>query len=166
MKTWLKGSALGGALALSAGMAWEAGHYLVHSAPPSTVAVQRPLTAFPVDPSWVLSGEPHFRSTETVRTPDGSAYSGLWACDGPSTFQWTFGLDETVHVLEGQVDVTYNGHRFTLRPGDTATFHAGTQAVWHVPEHLKKAYTLHHPGRLALLWRKLFPVEVALPSKV
>lgn len=165
MKTWIKGSALGGALVLSAGMAFEAGHYLFYAVPPSTVAVQRPLAEFPVDPSWVLSGTPRFRAAETARNPDGSAHSGLWACDGPSTFEWTFGLDETVHLLEGQVDVSYQGHRYTLRPGDTATFHAGTKAVWHVPQYAKKSYVLHHPGRLALLLRKLFPVEVSPPGQ-
>lgn len=85
---------------------------------------------------------------------------GLWAGDGPSTFRWTFDLDETVHVLEGQVQVDYLGHRFTLSPGEVAHFRAGTQAVWHVPQYLKKAYVLHDPGRVVRWWRQHITAEL------
>lgn len=159
MKKILIGTGLGVFLALSGVTAFEAGRYLVRSAPPSTESVGRPLTGFSVDPSWIRSGTPNFRATETVRSPDGETITGLWACDGPSFFEWTFGLDETVHLLEGEVTVDYLGRQFTLRPGDTATFHAGTRAVWTVHQYAKKSYTLHHPGRLVLLWRRLFPSE-------
>ena len=64
-------------------------------------------------------------------------------------------MDETVHLLEGLVEVDYQGRKFTLRPGDTATFHAGTRAVWHIPQNAKKAYTLYQPPRLVALWRRL-----------
>ena len=142
-------AALGGLAAI------DAARYVSRAAGPSAEPVHRPLTGFSVDPSWVKSGTPNFRATETVRSPDGKSISGLWACDGPTVFEWTFGLDETVHLLEGQVHVDYLGQRFTLKPGDTATFHAGTKATWNVPVHAKKAFTLHRPGRLVLLWRRL-----------
>jgi uncharacterized cupin superfamily protein len=128
----------------------------VRGAPaPSTRAVERPLGVFQVDPSWILSGKPVFRGAETVRSPDGSVVSGLWACEGPTSFVWHFSHDETVHLLEGRVDVEYQGRRFSIKPGDTASFQAGTRAVWHVPQHAKKAYVLHRPGWLVRAWRKL-----------
>ena len=158
MRIKLLGAGAIGALLTLAGVALlDAGHYLHRSAPPSAAAVHRPLAAFTVDPSWVKSGIPNFRAIETARSPDGRSITGLWACDGPSTFEWTFGLDETVHLLEGRVEVDYLGKRFVLEPGHTAAFHAGTKAVWHVPSHAKKVFKLQHPGKLVLLWRRLFP---------
>ena len=159
MKKVVVSGLLGATLALMAGSVLEASRYLGRIEPPSADAVERPLAGFAVDPSWIKSGRPNFRATETVRSPDGRTITGLWACDGPTTFEWTFGLDETVHLLEGRVEIDYLGRHFALQPGDTATFHAGTKAVWHVPSHAKKAYTLHHPGKLVLLWRWLFPAS-------
>lgn len=148
--------ALGGALtALALVAAWDGVAYLRHAEPPSVSSVHRPLTAFKVNPEWVLEGAPNFRATEISKSPDGRTTTGLWACDGPSTFEWQFGVDETVHLLEGRVEVTYQGREFTLKPGDTATFIAGTRAVWHVPEHARKAFSLHEPGRLVRLLRRL-----------
>jgi len=135
----------------------EAVTYHERMPPPTSVPVPRLLGAFPVDASWVKSGTPNFRGTETSRSPDGNGVTGLWACDGPSTFEWQFGDDETVHLLEGRVEVEYRGRRFTINPGDTATFHAGTRAVWHVPQYAKKVFVLHQPGLLVRGWRKVFP---------
>jgi uncharacterized cupin superfamily protein len=148
--------ALGGALtALAVVAAWDGVRYLNHADPASVASVHRPLTAFKVNPEWVLEGTPNFRATEISKSPDGRTTTGLWACDGPSTFEWQFGVDETVHLLEGMVEVKYQGRQFTLKPGDTATFIAGTRAVWHVPEHARKAFSLHEPGRLVRALRRL-----------
>jgi len=140
-------------LAAFEGMA--AWRYLHHAEQPSAMSVARPLEGFAPDAARVLEGTPNFQAAETSRSPDGRVITGLWACDGPTRFEWYFALDETVHLLEGQVNVEYQGRRFTLKPGDVATFHAHTRAVWHVPVPTKKAYTLRHPGRLVLWWRAL-----------
>ncbi|TDM04882.1 MAG: hypothetical protein C4K60_20815 [Ideonella sp. MAG2] len=121
---------------------------------PSSQAIQKLMTPFAVDPTWVKSGSPNFRATETARSPDGKTIVGQWACDGPTTFEWTFGLDETVHLLDGEVHVDYLGRKFTLKPGDTATFHHGTKAVWTVPQKAHKVYVLHHPGFWAYFRQK------------
>lgn len=150
--------ACAGALLVSAVAAMhEAVTYQNRIAPPSVQSVARTLGPFAVDPSWVRSGTPNFRGTETVRSPDGSSATGLWACDGPSTFEWQFGGDETVHLLEGRVEVEYRGQRFTINTGDAATFHAGTRAVWHVPQYAKKVFVLHQPSLLVRAWRRVFP---------
>lgn len=153
MKASLKGALIGASLSTLSLLAWDASHAIARSPEPSTQAQSRPLQPFEVDPSWVRTGTPNFRAAETARSADGRHISGLWACDGPTTFQWTFGLDETVHLLEGEVHVEYEGRKFVLRPGDTATFLADTKAVWHVPKGAKKSFTLHHPGQVARLWR-------------
>lgn len=153
-RTWAAG--LGGAaLALLATGAYETVRYLAASPAVSTQAVDKPLGEFSVNPRWILAGQPVFRGAETLRSADGQTVSGLWLCEGPTSFEWHFAADETVHLLEGGVEVEYLGRRFSLSPGDTATFHAGTKAVWHVPTHAKKAYTLHQPGVAVRAWRKL-----------
>lgn len=156
--------ATGALLALSLMGLWEAGRYLHRAPAPSAATVNKPLVGFSVDPSWVKSGTPNFRAVETARSADGKSITGLWACDGPTTFEWTFGLDETVHLLEGRVEVDYLGKRFVIQPGDTAVFHAGTKAVWHVPSHAKKVFKLQHPGKLVLAWRRFFPAQAAAPT--
>lgn len=141
-------------MALAALAAYESVRYVVASPPLSTGATGKPLGEFEVDPSWILSGRPVFKGAETLHSADGRTVSGLWACEGPTTFVWHFGGDETVHLLEGRVEVEYLGRKFSILPGETATFHAGTKAIWHVPSHAKKSYTLHKPGMLVRAWRK------------
>lgn len=149
-------AALGGALLTLGGLGLvDAVLYLKRAEPASEVAVHRPLTEFQVNPEWVIDGKPNFRASEVRRSHDGRAVTGLWACDGPSTFEWRFWIDETVHLIEGQVEVSYQGRQFTLKPGDTATFLAGTRSVWHVPQYARKTFSLHEPGRLVRLWRRL-----------
>ena len=154
-KKSLIAASAGAALVLAGGAVYEAIVYHDRMAPPSAAPVARLLGPFNVDPSWVRSGTPNFRGTETARSADGSGATGMWACDGPSTFEWRFGSDETVHLLEGKIEVEYLGRHFTLNPGDTATFHQGTRSVWHVPQYAKKVFVLHQPGRLVRWWRKV-----------
>lgn len=145
----------GATLAVAALVAYESVVYHVGSPPPSAAAAARPLGEFSVNPGWILAGQPVFRGVETLRSADGKVISGLWACEGPASFVWHFGADETIHLIDGQVEVEYLGRRFSIAPGDTATFHAGTQATWHIRSHAKKAYTLHEPGWLVRAWRKV-----------
>jgi len=150
-------------IVMTALLAWlgDAGLYLHRATAPSSEPVHHDLVAFDVDPSWIKAGSPTFRAAEVSRSPGGRQVVGIWACDGPTTFEWSFALDETVHLLEGEIDVQYLGSRFKLRPGNTATFHAGTKAVWTIPEKAKKLFKLEHPGKLVLLWRKLFPSSLS-----
>lgn len=151
----LVGVIAGACIAVTAMATIDSIRYHQGAPAPSVRAVERPLGVFQVNPSWILSGKPVFRGAETVRSPDGRVVSGLWACDGPTSFVWHFSHDETVHLLEGRVEVEYEGRRFSITPGDIASFQAGTKAIWHVPQHAKKAYTLHQPSWLVRAWRKL-----------
>lgn len=157
-KKFLIAAGMGAALMLAGTAVYEAGAYHAHVAPPSAEPVEHVLGRFDIDPSWVKSGTPTFRGTDVAQSPDGSSVTGLWSCDGPTTFEWQFWSDETVHLLEGQVHVEYLGKRFTLNPGDNAVFHSGTRAVWHVPQYAKKVFVVQQPGRLVRWWRKVFPV--------
>ena len=109
------------------------------------------LEAAPIRLEWVVSGKPEARCAELSRSPDGLALSAVWDCTA-GEFDWTFGGDETVHILEGEVVVqTPQGPR-TLRPGDVALFPAGSTCRWQVPVYVKKLAFCREPTpRTAML---------------
>jgi uncharacterized cupin superfamily protein len=67
-------------------------------------------------------------------------FAGLWTAQ-PSTFDYTFELNEFAHILEGHVVVSQEGGpTLDLRPGDIATFPKGARTRWHIRAPLKKAF--------------------------
>lgn len=96
----------------------------------------------PLAPGWVHEGDPAPRGVVALYSPDRRQASGYWACDA-GVFDYTFGADEHVHVLEGGVHVRYaDDTELTLEPGDFAWFAAGSTATWTVASHLRKAFVL------------------------
>jgi uncharacterized protein len=152
---WRWGAAVGLLVALASLEVWDAVRY-VQKLPMHNLAGVAPLPLADVanPPATVQSGQPQFRGAHYAQAPGKGSGSGVWACDGPSTFEWNFGSDEVVYLIDGEVQVTYLGKQFTIRPGDTSLFLQGTSAVWHVPKGLLKSYTLHHPPLLVRWWRK------------
>jgi len=126
-----------------------------HAPAPSKEVVSKDLQPLAVNPAWIKSGQPRFMASETVAMPAYGISTGLWSCDGPAVFDWTFGTDETVHILEGEVEVHYLGNVLVLTEGDTAFFRAGTKAEWRVKERVFKSFVLQDPGRLGRLYRKI-----------
>lgn len=99
----------------------------------------------PINPAWVLDGTPVARAGEIARSSDGTTISAVWDCTA-GTFNWYFGVDETVHIVEGEVEVTADGFGpRILRPGDVTLFRAGTTARWHVPRYVRKIAFCRHP---------------------
>lgn len=114
--------------------------------PPKAEALARlePKDA-PIEPSWILSGDPKARSALHSISEDGAATTTVWDCTAGS-FRWHFGWDETVLILEGSVDVTAeDGSRRTLAAGDVAFFAAGTTAVWEIPVYVRKLAFCRRP---------------------
>ncbi|MES2040957.1 MAG: cupin domain-containing protein [Pseudomonadota bacterium] len=128
---------------------YQAIAYVTQAQPASATAVNLPVRPFEVDPSWIKEGKPNFRAAEFFKSHDGDTSSGIFECDGPSTFEWHYQLDESIYVLEGGVDIEYEGKKFSLKPGDTVLFRAGTTALWHVPKGIRKSWTLHDAGKPA-----------------
>lgn len=86
------------------------------------------LAPAPITPAWVVDGNPVARAAELSRSTDGTAVSLVWDCTA-GTFNWHFGIDETVHILEGEVEVSAEGAApRVLRAGDVALFRSGTTA--------------------------------------
>ena len=69
----------------------------------------------------------------------------IWDCTA-GKFRWYFGVDETVHILEGEVTVSDDGgNTRTLRAGDIGFFPAGTWMTWRVEKYVRKVAFLRHP---------------------
>lgn len=118
----------------------------------------------PINPDWIISGEPVARMSHHSRSGDRASYTALWDCTA-GTFRWFFGWDETVHILEGEVHVTgEDGSIHLLRAGDVAYFKAGTWATWRVDSYVRKVAFLRRPfpWPIAFAYRvknKLFPAK-------
>jgi uncharacterized protein len=92
----------------------------------------------PIDPSWILEGDPVARSGLWSLSPDKTTSSWVWDCTA-GRFNWYFDADETIYVIEGEVIITAEGQEpQSLRAGHAALFYAGTRSEWYVPRYVRK----------------------------
>lgn len=104
-----------------------------------------PLPPMPIEPAWIIKGKPEARGAVLMQSPDKCVSSGFWECTA-GEFQWTFGWDEFIHVLEGEVTIREeNGSTHTLRAGDSAHFPLGLKTFWTVPRYVRKFFVLRTP---------------------
>ncbi len=92
----------------------------------------------PINPKWVLGGQPLARNRELSHSGDWGAWTMVWDCTG-GRFEWQYDIDETVHFIEGAVTIAADGmpaRRFG--PGDVVFFPAGCKAVWEVHDYVRK----------------------------
>jgi uncharacterized cupin superfamily protein len=96
------------------------------------------LTSSPIEPSWIIEGNPkahsHVVSTSACRT----ATTLIWSCT-EGKFNWYYDLDETILILEGAVVLESEGippKRYGV--GDIIVFRDGAHAKWHVEGYVKK----------------------------
>lgn len=142
-------------LLLATAVYLELGDDFVHAPPPSKVAQHRMLAPIDVNPAWIKSGTPKFLSAYTSELDSVGVSTGLWSCEGPTVFEWVYGTDETIHVLEGGAEIEYLGTHLSIGPGDTVFFRSGTKATWTVKDRIYKSWVLHDPGRLARWYRRI-----------
>lgn len=96
------------------------------------------LKADPIDPAWILEGNPVARSGKWSQSRDTTTTSWVWDCTA-GRFNWYFDADETIYVIEGEVIITAEGQEpRSLRAGHAALFYAGTRSEWYVPEYVRK----------------------------
>jgi uncharacterized protein len=92
----------------------------------------------PINPDWILEGNPVARNAVLSRSDDTTACTIFWDCTA-GKFNWHYGFDETVHILEGSVIVSSeNTPPKRLVAGDVAFFPFGTKAHWHVETYVRK----------------------------
>jgi uncharacterized cupin superfamily protein len=97
---------------------------------------------YPIPKEIIVEGDPaakvHWLRVSAAGEP--AYYTGLWTAQ-PSTFDYTFEMDETAHILEGKVFVSQvDGPKLELGPGDVATFPKGAKTRWRIVEPLKKMF--------------------------
>ena len=139
------------------------------SAPPLSTA-QRQATSFPViqtgsvqqqdlhpapiNPDWILEGNPIARATTLAIAADNTLSCAVWECHA-GRFKWVYGLDEIVQILEGEVVIEEQNEGrkvHTLRAGDTAFFPDGLTTHWTVTKYVKK-FAIHRNIRRSIAWR-------------
>lgn len=99
----------------------------------------------PIEPSWILSGNPQARVAGHSKAADRCASTAMWDCTAGS-FRWYFAEDETVVILEGEVFITAaDGTQKLLRAGDVGYFKAGTWATWRVDHYVRKIAFMRQP---------------------
>lgn len=118
------------------------------------------LLADPIPSHWIIEGRPQARSRRLAQSADGTAATMAWSCSA-GRFHWHYAVDETLHVISGEVIVT-NEHGKTRRlgPGDLAFFPAGSRSIWHVPVEVRKIAFCRHVmprplGTLVRAWNRL-----------
>jgi uncharacterized cupin superfamily protein len=108
------------------------------------------LPDMPIEPSWILEGSPRARGKVLAQSADRKVSSGLWDCSA-GRFQWTFGWDEFVYILEGEVTIAQQGGpTLTLKAGDIAHFPLGLKTEWLVPKYVRKVFTVRTPEPFVL----------------
>ncbi|WP_051241702.1 cupin domain-containing protein [Stappia stellulata] len=114
------------------------------------------LSDAPIDPDWILEGQPQARVMQIAEGADAAATMAVWDCTA-GRFNWYFGCDEAVFILEGSVTVTGpDGEVRELHAGDTAYFPAYTWFEWHVPSYVRKVAFCH----------RVIPTLARVPLKV
>lgn len=125
------------------------------------------LAPAPIPADWILSGTPEARSRELARSQDGASTVMAWSCTA-GRFNWSYTVDETVHIISGEVFVTNEqGEECRLGPGDMAFFPAGSRSTWRVPVEVRKLAVCRQampmPFGFALrAWNKLSRTMLAI----
>jgi uncharacterized cupin superfamily protein len=109
----------------------------------------------PIEPSWIIEGNPEARSYELSSSACGTAKTLIWSCTG-GKFNWYYDLDETIAILEGSIVLESEGmppRRYGV--GDVIFFRQGAQAKWHVEGYVKKIAFLRlaNPAGVGLVIR-------------
>jgi uncharacterized cupin superfamily protein len=92
----------------------------------------------PIPPHWIIEGNPTARSKRLVTSADGTSSVMAWSCTA-GRFKWNYAVDETIHLISGEVFVTdENGKVRRVGPGDMVFFPAGSVSTWYIPDHVRK----------------------------
>jgi uncharacterized cupin superfamily protein len=96
------------------------------------------LTPKPIEPSWIIEGNPVAQWCVLSKSADGLASTMVWECS-EGKFNWYYDFDETIMILEGSIVLESDTMRPTrYGPGDMIFFRDGAHARWHVEGHVRK----------------------------
>ena len=107
-------------------------------APIETANLAAALTPRPIEPSWIIEGDPAAQWSVLSKSADGLASTMIWQCS-EGKFDWYYDFDETILILEGSIVLESDSMAPTrYGPGDVVFFKDGAHARWHVEGHVKK----------------------------
>jgi uncharacterized protein len=92
----------------------------------------------PIEPSWIIEGNPVAQCCVLSKSADGVASTILWECS-EGRFNWYYDFDETIMILEGSIVLeseTMPATRYGA--GDVIFFRDGAHARWHVEGRVRK----------------------------
>ena len=96
------------------------------------------LTPRPIEPSWIIEGNPQAEWCVLSQSADGLASTMVWECS-EGKFNWYYDFDETVLILEGSIVLESDTMPPTrYGPGDVVFFRDGAHARWHVEGRVRK----------------------------
>lgn len=99
----------------------------------------------PIDPSWIIDGDPKPRARRLALDENRTVSAILWDCT-TGRFNWHYGSDEIVEILDGEVELTFpSGRVETARKGDMVYFPGGQIVQFNVPTYLRKV--THYSSR-------------------
>ena len=126
----------------------------------TTYPADTELAPEPIPNGWILDGLPQARAAAIARAADDGMWIAAWACT-PGKFRWHYDVDETVHILSGEVFIIDDlGIKQRLGSGDTAFFPAGTSIIWHITKEVRKVAVCRTPVAIPVVlaskvWRRL-----------
>jgi uncharacterized protein len=92
----------------------------------------------PIEPSWIIEGNPDAQCSVLSQSADGLASTMVWQCS-EGKFNWHYDFDETILILEGSIVLESDTMPPTrYGPGDVIFFKDGAHARWHVEGHVRK----------------------------
>jgi uncharacterized protein len=96
------------------------------------------LTPRPIEPSWIIEGNPVAQCCVLSKSADGLASTMVWQCS-EGKFNWYYDFDETILILEGSIVLENDAMPPTrYSAGDVIFFKDGAHARWHVEGHVRK----------------------------
>ena len=96
------------------------------------------LTPMPIEPSWIIEGNPVAQWCVLSKSADGLASTIVWECS-EGKFDWYYDCDETILILEGSIVLENDTMRQTrYGVGDVIFFRHGAHAKWHVEGRARK----------------------------
>jgi len=99
----------------------------------------------PIVRTWIIDGSPVARTDFLSVSADGTANSFYWDCTA-GRFNWFYGFDETLHILEGSAVLKFpDGRLQRIVAGDTVFFPKGSRAEWTVEEYIRKVAFCRSP---------------------
>jgi uncharacterized cupin superfamily protein len=110
------------------------------------------LNPSPIEPSWIIEGNPEARAQRLSVSADGATTTVIWSCT-EGKFNWYYDIDETIMILEGSIVLESEGmppKRYGV--GDVILFRGGAHAKWHVEGFVKKVAFLRRTNPIGFIF--------------